>query len=138
MAPRKKDDNQHKSRRLALRKIRMNPETIAGKQVGHLANRQSDLSPFYTHINLGSDQVERRGCLAIASIHCSKSEKQTTIKGNNAASLYCTEVRAQGIRLPRRDFSGFRVGAHSLGLDFTCTGQGYRLHNRLHWCVVRL
>ena len=77
-------NDQHKSRGLAFRKIRMDPQTVAGKEVGHLANGQSDLSPFHVHIDFGPDQVERRSgltwcrCTSQSQHNEGEQKKETT------------------------------------------------------------
>ena len=48
-------------RGLAFRQVGMNPEPVAGQQVGHLADGQRDLSALHMHIDLGSGKIKGRG-----------------------------------------------------------------------------
>ena len=47
-------------RGLALGQVGMNPEPVAGQQIGHLADGQRDLSALHMHIYLGSGEIEGR------------------------------------------------------------------------------
>jgi hypothetical protein len=45
---------------LALGEIGVDPETVAGKQIGDLAYGKGNFTPLNVHINFGSCEVERR------------------------------------------------------------------------------
>ena len=58
--PAQERDDQYIMRGLALGKVGMNPEPVAGQQAGNLADGQRDLSPLHMNIDLWSDEVKGR------------------------------------------------------------------------------
>ena len=64
--------HQDVARRLAFGEIGMDPETIAGEQIGGLADGEGDFPPLYVYIDLGSRQIERRAF----GPNCRHSQKQ--------------------------------------------------------------
>ncbi len=58
--PPKKGHNQNKMSGLAFRQVWVDPEAVAGHQVGCLANWQGDVATLYVDIDFGSGKVERR------------------------------------------------------------------------------
>jgi len=55
-----KGDHQNEVGGLAFRQVRMNPQPVAGHEIGRLADRQGDIPPLYVHIDFGTGQVECR------------------------------------------------------------------------------
>jgi hypothetical protein len=39
----------------------MNPEPVAGKQIGNLGNRKGNSVALHMHVHFGAGQIERRG-----------------------------------------------------------------------------
>ena len=51
-------DHENEMSGLAFGQVGVNPEAIAGEDIGHLADREGEIAPFDMNIHLGTGQVE--------------------------------------------------------------------------------
>ena len=65
----------------------MNPESVAGQEVGGLCDGQSDVPALYVNVDIGSGKVESRaiGVQSGCKKKAEQQEQQTTTH-----SFYCT------------------------------------------------